>query len=460
MSYDPKNPADALRRISLAMYLALCGCESALDLSVPDADASVDRPDAREVWLPPEDAAVDESLLDPFDDLATSPPPDGRREVRCDGQNDPDDPDDAGVDEGCPYEARSCDACAPPPAPPSTFRFRVARAAAMGGGLALGVWREGFMQEDNRMMFALARLDGSGLTPVSNGFLHTGPDPTQPAAFASVARLSDRFLVLWAPPARRCAAEPCMAEVALVTDAGDVLRPPSLALEGPVTSNLVAWDRGAVFGAVATSTGSALLHRLDADGREVGTPRALDLGASGPVRDLRAVAWRGRIAWVFAHAEGRALPVSLVLTDAEGRREGDPVQLLPWGAFLPETQGGAMVVGGSVVVTATVPAHGLMLTAWSPEAGVQPAVLVASESAILATTADGASVFVCSCTSLVSCAVRRLSPRGARLGPDVALPTGWQECELSADHGRALVALGDYGRRVNPYLILVAPEGP
>jgi hypothetical protein len=47
-----------------------------------------------------------------------------------------------------------------------------------------------------------------------------------------------------------------------------------------------------------------------------------------------------------------------------------------------------------------------------------------------------------------------------RLGADTALRRSFSECELAADQGRVLAALGDYGMYLNPYLALVGPRAP
>ena len=454
-----------MRLTILWLCVAIGGCESTLDLQRGDAGVILDRPRAREVWLPSEDdAGLDESLVDPYDDVALATVVTVAKETRCDGRDDPDDAPDDGVDEGCPYAVADCRTCAPPLMPES-MRFRVARTAALGGGFALGVWREGFMQDDNRMMFSLARVDAAGLAPVRSGLLQPGVDEAQPAAFASAVRLPDRFLTIWAPPARRCVEGTCRIGVAAIDDEGALAGSATLSAGGYTVSNLIASDavvqggRGALLGVVSASSNEVMLHRIAPNTNEAGPARPLDLGVDSGVLDLRAVAYRGEIAWVFVRLEGRRTPVYLARTDVEGRRASDPVQLLPWGRFPSETQGGVMLAAGRVVVSALVPDRGLVLTSWAPETGPAPPVLIAAEPNLLSVAGDGASVFTCHCAAFV-CSVRRLSPAGGRLGDDTSLRRNFSECELAADQGRVLAALGDYGMYLNPYLALVAPRAP
>jgi hypothetical protein len=403
-------------------------------------------------------------LLDPLEDVALAPVITKGREMRCDGQDDPDDGVDDGVDEGCTYTATDCRTCAAPILL-GGMRFRIARSAALGGGFALGVWREGFMQEDNRMMFALARVDAAGLTPVRSDLLRSGVDESQPAAFASAVRLSDRFLTIWAPPARRCVEGVCRIGVAAISDEGALAGSATLSVGGYIVSNLIATEavdpggQGALLGVVSASSNEVRLHRIAPDGSEAGPARLLDLGVDSGVLDLRGVAYRNGIAWVFVHLEGRRTPIYVVRTDTEGRRSGDPVQLLPWGRFPSETQGGVMLAAGRVVVSALVPDRGLVLTSWGAETGVTAPVLIASEPNLLSVASDGTSVFTCHCADYV-CSVRRLSAAGVRLGSDTALRRNFSVCELAADRGRILAALGDYGMYLNPHLVLIAPRAP
>lgn len=459
-------------RVALAlMGFALGGCEVTLDLWRPDAGV-VDRPPPRDAWAPA-DGPVDESLVDPLLDVQEVVNVTPGHELRCDGRDDVDDEAsvDDGVDEGCPYYVRECRACAP-----TSGRPRTARAAALRDGFALGVWRDGFMQSASRMMYSLARVDAAGLTPIRSGAFTADDDDAQPTPFASVARVRSNFVTLWTSPRRRCPDASCAVGVATLDEGGATtvitdtsMLPP--ALEGAVTSNLVP-VRGdgtsgaishALFG-VAGAAGGIHLHRYDEAGVEDGAsgawPAVLDLRASTPLLDLRGVALGDQVAWVFTSQVGNQTPMYLAVTDLLGRAIGAPTLLFPRAAFFSETPTGVELINGRVFVVASVAGRGVMLTSWSPSGGASRPVLVSAEPNVLSTASDGASLFLCVCATEHGCSVRRLAPSGVRLGADVELPEGFNECELSAERGRVLAALGVYTNRRDPLLVLVTPEAP
>ncbi len=447
-------------RALIASAVVLMGCEATLDLGLLDASVAVDRSPPREVWTP-DDAPPDDAYEDPFAGSLRAPPFARSKELHCDGVDDPDDLDDEGVDEGCDYDALVCDACAPPT---PAARPRIARAALLRGDLAFGLWREGFMQSDNRMMFAVARVTAAGLTPVMNGTFGATELITQPTTFASAELIDQRVVASWIAPFGHCIGAACASGMASVGASGDATSTRARRLEGGVVSNLVEWRDGcsptisrcALTGAVGPS-GRVSMWRFNSRGEEIPEPRSvIDLGRSGAPIDLRVLVWRQRLVWAFTVAEGGRTPMYLSITDLRGEAMGPAVRILPWGAFLSETQNGVFALGDRIGVVANVPGHGVMLARWSPDEGVAAPIFLGA-TRMLAAASDGVSIFACVCPG-VGCSLRRFSERGVRLSADVDLPPAFSDCDVSADRGSALVTLGLYGTSTtNPRLVLVRP---
>lgn len=410
---------------------------------------------------------VADADVDPLDDpfaraiVRTLPPGEPREEV-CDGQ---DDDGDGRVDEGWDYVERGClTGCSPPPrveqGVPSPRRHR-ALAASFDGTYGTVIWREGFIQGDNGIVYVHASWDGRFFSGDRGGFAQwrrlNAVSPTQPARAGSIVRAGKHALALWGHSSIACTRrrDSCQAELAVLdetrenrTEVGVFGFPGSV----PRGSGLIPYRNGAIVAFVNEVEGFSV-YEATVTGNQVSVAHpnqaaaGVDATRIGVVRGTR---WgEAEIAWVYEYTGVSGIPALMVLwTDLRGSTTRAAVELVREGTFDPTWTEQLAVADGVLLVIHWIAGRGLFLTRFDVERGTRETLLLDRAPASHRTAWDGATLHVCFVGGIEGAnqvLVRRYSSRGETLGTPTPLEGRWADCVIAAHAGVALVGVAHYG---------------